>query len=130
MSFLSAFGSDVKKIFHWLGTPTAQTVITTAEGVGEAVADAVDPALAGLNPLISSWTQEIFKAEAFATAAGAQNGTGVEKSAMVLSSMTPQVIAFAEANKLPIPVGADLTKANNALVEFLNALSGPAAPAV
>jgi hypothetical protein len=131
MSFLSKFGADFKKVFAWVGSPKGQAIVTTVEGVGEVAADAIDPALAGLNPLITSWTQEIFKAEALSAAAGTQTRSGLQKSAAVLNTITPQVVAFAETNKLPVPVGADLTAANNALVAFLNALGGsaPAAPA-
>jgi hypothetical protein len=129
VSLLSSLGADFKKVFTWLGTPKAQSVITTAEAVEESVANAVDPALAGIDPLISNWTQEIFKSEALAAAAGVQNGTGVQKSAMVLSAVVPQITSFVQANtKLSAPAATDVSAFNDALVKFLNAF-GSTAPA-
>jgi hypothetical protein len=127
-SFLQKFGANFKKVFNWLGTPKAQAGISAGEALAEGVADAVDPALAGINPLINNWTQEIFKAESLAAAAGAQDGTGVQKSAMVLTSVTPQVVQFAEQNGLSTPTGTELNLANSLLVSFLNVFK-PATPA-
>ena len=110
MSFLSTLGADAKKLFSWIGSTKGQQTVTAVEGAGEAIADAVDPALAGLNPLITSWTQEIFKAESLAAAAGVQTGSGAQKTAAVLSAITPQVLSFAQANKLPTPTATDTYK--------------------
>ena len=130
-TFLQKLGGDIKKVFSWLGNPKVQAAITAGEALGEGVVDLVDPALAGLNPLINNWTQEIFKAEALAAAAGAQNGTGAQKAAMVLGSVTPQVIQFAEQNGLNVPTGSDMNLANTLLVQFLNVFTPktPAPPA-
>lgn len=127
-SFLQKLGGDFKKVFTWLGTPKVQQAVVGAEALGEGVADIIDPALAGINPLINSWTQEIFKAEALAAAAGSQDGTGTQKSAMVMNAVVPQVVQFAEANGLATPTGTDLDLANSLLVQFLNVFK-PAAPA-
>ena len=131
-SFLKSFGTKFKAVFAWLGTPKAQAGIVAGEALGEGVVDAFNPALAALNPLINNWTQEIFKAESLAAAAGVQDGTGEQKAAMVLGSMTPQVVQFAEQNGLSVPIGADLTLANSLLVQFLNVFQAApvAAPAV
>ena len=118
MSWLSTLGNDVKKVFGWLGSPKGQAVLSAGEGVVEAV----DPALDGVINLTNTWLQEIFKAQALATAAAANATGGVQKSAMVLNTVTPQVIVFATAQGLPIPTGVELQNANNALVAFLNAL--------
>jgi hypothetical protein len=126
-TFLQKLGADFKKVFSWLGNPNVQKVIVAGEAVGEAVAADVSPALAGISPILNSWTQEIFKAESLAAAAGAQNGTGAQKAAMVLSSVTPQVLQFAAANGLAAPTGAELQSANSLLVQFLNTLTAPAA---
>lgn len=123
-SFFETLGGDAAKVFKWIGSTKAQQVITTTETLAESVADAVDPGLASLNPLITSWTQEIFKAEALATAAGTQTGSGVLKAAAVANAVVPQVTAFATQNKL---VGTDINAANTALVAFLKALGSPAA---
>jgi len=118
MSWVSTLGNDVKKVFGWLGSPRGQAVLSTGEGFVEAV----DPALDGVVNLTNTWLQEIFKAQALATAAAANATGGAQKSAMVLNTVAPQVIAFATAQGLPIPTGVELQNANNALVAFLNAL--------
>ena len=122
MSWLSTLGKDVGKVFGWLGSPKAQAVITTVEGV----AVAVDPVLSGIVSITNTWLKEIFTAQALAEAAAASTGSGAQKSAMVLNTMTPQILAFAAAQKLPIPDAAGIQKANDALVAFLNALDVPA----
>jgi hypothetical protein len=119
MSWLGTLGNDVKKVFGWLGSLKGQAVLSAGEGVVEAV----DPALDGVIGITNTWLQEIYKAEALATAAVASSTTGgTQKEAMVLTALTPQVVAFAEAQHLPVPTGTDLINANNALVAFLNAL--------
>jgi hypothetical protein len=120
MSWLSTLGNDVKKVFGWLGSPKGQAVLSAGEGIVEVV----DPALDGIINLTNTWLQEIFKAQALAAAASANATGGVQKSAMVLNTVTPQIIAFATAQGLPIPTGVELQNANNALVAFLNALGG------
>lgn len=130
MSWLQTLGKDVKSVFNWLGSPKVQGAITTGEVLGETVVDAFNPALAGLNPIINSWTQEIFKAQALGAAADATTGSGAAKAAMVLQSVTPQVVAFAEQNKLPVPTGTQLQAANDALVEFLDVLGGASSDSV
>jgi hypothetical protein len=118
MSWLNVLGGDVKKVFGWLGSPKGQAIVGTVEGVVELA----DPALDGVVSITNTWLQEIYKARALATAASAGTTGGAQEAAMVLNTLTPQVIAFAEAQKLPVPTGNDLTLANNALVAFLNAL--------
>jgi hypothetical protein len=118
MSWLSTLGNDVKKVFKWLGSSKGQAILSTGEGVVEAI----DPALDGVVNLTNTWLQEIFKAQALATAAAANATGGAQKSAIVLNTVTPQVIAFATAQGLPVPTGVELQNANNALVAFLNAL--------
>jgi hypothetical protein len=120
MSWLSTLGNDVKKVFGWLGSPKGQAILSTGEGIVEVV----DPALDGIINLTNTWLQEIFKAQALAAAASANATGGVQKSAMVLNTVAPQIIAFATAQGLPIPTGVELQNANNALVAFLNALGG------
>jgi hypothetical protein len=118
MSWLSTLGNDVKKVFTWLGSPKGQAVVGTAEGVVEAV----DPALDGVISIANNWLREIYTAQALATAAAAGGTGGAQKSALVLNALTPQILAFAETQKLPIPTAIDIQNANNALVAFLNAL--------
>ena len=125
MSFLSAFGNDVKKVFGWLGSPKGQAII----GTGEAVVEAIDPALDGVVTLTNTWLQEIYKAQALAAAAAAGSTGGTQKSAMVLNAMTPQVLAFLKTQGLAPANSAQLQAANDALVAFLNALGGTAVSA-
>ena len=120
MSWLSTLGNDAKKVFGWLGSPKGQAILSAGEGIVEVV----DPALDGVVNLTNTWLQEIFKAQALATAASANATSGVQKSTMVLNAVAPQVIAFATAQGLPIPTGIELQNANNALVTFLNAFGG------
>jgi len=126
MSFLSAFGNDVKKVFGWLGSPKGQAII----GTGEAVLEAVDPALDGVVTLTNTWLQEIYKAQALATAAAATGTLGnTGKAAMVLNAVTPQVMAFLKTQGLAPANSTQLQAANDALVAFLNALGSTATPA-
>ena len=125
MSFLSAFGNDVKKVFGWLGSPKGQAII----GAGEAVVEAVDPALDGVVTLTNTWLQEIYKAQALAVAASAGATGGAQKSALVLNAMTPQVLAFLKTQGLAPANSTQLQAANDALVAFLNALGGTAVSA-
>ena len=118
-TFLSKVGADFKKVFAFLGTPKVQSAIVAGEALGEGIAHAFNPGLAVFDPLISNWTQEIFKAEALAAAAGQQSGSGPQKAAMVLNTLTPQVVTFAEQNGLAIPTGNNLNLANSLLVQFL-----------
>jgi hypothetical protein len=129
-SVLSVFGRDVKKVFAWIGSPQAQTLIKE----GEAVAEAVYPPLTGIIAIGNTFMTEAVKVEALAAAAGEQNGTGTQKAAAVLNAATPQVLAFAQQYGLPAPTSAQLQQANDAIVAFLNAFPGlataaPAAPA-
>ena len=119
MSWLSTLGNDVKKVFSWLGSSKGQAIV----GAGESLLEVVDPALDGVITITNTWLQEIYKAQALATAAAASPSTsGAQKAAMVLTALTPQVVAFAQAQGLPVPTGTNLINANNALVAFLNAL--------
>ena len=124
MSWLSVLGNDVKKVFGWLGSPKGQAILSAGEGLVEIA----DPGLTGVINITNTWLQEIFKAQALGVAAAAGATGGVQKAAMVLNSVTPQVLAFAEANKLPVPTGAKLQEANDALVAFLNALDDTTVP--
>jgi len=117
-SVLSVIGADAKKVFAWVGGPGA-AVITS----GEAIVEAVDPGLTGIINLANTYLAEVLKTEALATAAGAQSGTGMQKSAAVVAAVTPAVVAYAQAAGLPAPTAAEITAAANGIVAFLNALN-------
>lgn len=118
-SLLQKVGSDVRKVFEWLGSAKGQGVIAA----GEAVAVGVYPPASGIIAIANTGLTEIIKMEAMAVAAGQQNGSGVTKSAAVLQTLTPEILAYAEANKLPTPTAEKIQAASNSLVAFLNALS-------
>ena len=122
-TFLSAVGADAKKLFGWLGSSQGQTLIST----GEAVVEAVDPALTGIVSIANTYLTEILKTENIATNAGAQSGTGVQKSAAVVSAVTPQVLAYAKAAGLPTLTAEQIQNAATAAVAFLNAFPAPTA---
>ena len=116
-TFLQHLGADIKDVFAWLGSSKGQGVIAT----GEALVEAAVPQAAGLINIANAWMTEIIKDETLAAQAGAQNGTGTQKAAMVLNTVTPQVVAFFERRKLAAPTATQLQAANTALVAFLNA---------
>ena len=121
MSFLSALGGDIKKVFGWVGSPKGQAVVA----IGEGVAEDMFPAATGAINLLNSWGTEIFKVQSMAEAAAA-TGSSAQKSAAVLNTVTPQVIGFAKANGTPIPDAAAIQKINDNIVEILNLLTGTA----
>lgn len=123
MSFLTKLGADVKKVFEWLGSTKGQAVIAAGEGVVESVY----PPATGIINLANTWLTEIIKSEALAAGAAQQTGTGVQKAAIAIDAVTPQAITFAAAHGLPAPAAAELSKANDALVAFLNAFGAPKA---
>ena len=133
MSFLSTIGGDVKKVFTWLGSTKGQTVVKAVETVGEDVATIAGigtPVQAGID-VLNNWMTEILKAEALGaaavTAGSAAGEANTTKAALVISAMTPQVLAFATANGFPAPDAANAEIINTALVTALDALG--AAPA-
>ncbi len=121
MSFLSTAARDIKAVFCWLGSSKGQQVLAT----GEAVAEAVGAPQAVVN-IADYWIKKAITVESLAVAAGQEQGSGTTKAAAVLADVTPQVIAIAKANGLPVPTVDNISKANDALVAFLNALGATA----
>lgn len=121
-SILKTIGSDVKRVFTWIGSPAGQTTITTAG----AVVEAVDPGLTGIVTLAETWIKNAFTVEALATAAASQHGTGVQKAAAVMQQVMPAVLQYAKSAGLPNPDAAQIQNANNAIVAFLNSFGQPA----
>lgn len=119
-SVLQTIGSDVAKVFAWIGSPKGQSIIAT----GETAVETIAPQLTGLINLANSGLAEIVKIEALAAGAAAQNGTGAQKLTAVIASTTPAILAYAEANGLPVPTAANIQNAVNGLVAFANALEG------
>ena len=122
-SILVTIGKDFKGVFAFLGSSKGQAIIAT----GETLVESVYPPLTGAINLANSWMVEIVKDEALAAAAGQQVGSGEQKAAAVISTITPAALAFAQQNGLPAPTAAQLAAANTALVAFLNAFGEQAA---
>jgi len=119
MSFLSTLGKDFKAVFSFLGSPTGKAVIGAAEG---AVEVAVPATTAAFN-LINNWMAEALKVESIAAAAGQQDGTGAQKAAMAISTMTPQILQFAASQGYPVPNSTQITAINTAVVNLLNLIN-------
>ena len=128
MSFLSTVGKDFKAVFTWLGSTNGQAVVGSVEAGVEIAVPAITPAIT----LINSWMAEAIKVETLANAASSAAGTGTQKAAAALSTMTPQVVAWAAANGYAIPNSTQISAINTAVVNVLNLLgasSTPTAPA-
>jgi len=118
LSILNKIGADFKAVFSWLGSPKGQAVIAAGETLAVSLG-----APAALINVANNWLTEIIKAETLATAAGTQTGSGAQKAAAVLSAVTPQVLAFAQAQGVAAPTAAQIATANDSLVSFLNAFT-------
>jgi hypothetical protein len=110
-TILSDIGTAFKKFFG-----VAVTVATDAEPL-------VDTLFPGFATLYNGAVAEAAKAEALAAAAGAQSGTGAQKLALVVQSLTPSILAYAEVQGLPKPTADQITAYTNAVVATLNAFS-------
>src|SRR5271163_190439 len=125
MSFLSTVVKDAKAGFAWLASTKGQAIVGIAESAVEVAFPPAAPAMA----LVNTWMAEIIKVEGLATAAGSQSGTGTQKAAMALSTMTPQVLSWAAANGYTIPDSANIYAINTAVVNVLNLLGASSTPA-
>ena len=125
MSFLSTVGKDFKAVFTWLGSTNGQAVVGSVEAGVEIAVPAITPAIT----LVNSWMAEAIKVETLANAATSATGTGTQKAAAALSTMTPQVIAWASANGYAIPNSTQISAINTAVVNVLNLLGASSAPA-
>lgn len=103
-SILSDIGTGLKKFFGF--------AVTEATAV-EPFVDSLFPGIAGLYNTILS---EVGKAEAAAVAAGQQNGTGVQKLALVTQAVAAQ---------FPQYTPTQLTTVINGVVAGLNAIPSP-----
>ncbi len=118
-SILSDIGNGIKKVFV----------------VGDAVAKDAEPfvdlAFPGVAPLFNAIVQQVGLAEASAAAAGAENGTGTQKLALVLQSIEGSIANYEKTNSLGTPLSQQQVESvANAVVAFLNALPANAAAAV
>lgn len=134
-SFLSAVGHDFVSVFHYLGSPSGQAIVTGAEAVVNATVGAVNPAilagLTGVETLINNGLKQALNMEAAAAAVGAQSGTGPQKSAAVIASLAPQVGIFLQSVGVSNPTSTQVetlsTALANGLVTILNSIPAPTA---
>jgi len=122
MSFLSGlkvFGSDILKAFAWFGSPGGQAVI----GAEETAVEAAFPVSAPIISIFNTWAAKIYNIEAIAVAAGKATGSGADKSAAVVTSIVPNVTAYAKAANVKPRTPAQLKTANDAAVAFINAMT-------
>lgn len=133
MSFLKGVGHAFTAVFGWLGSSNGQKAIAGAEAAANAVATAINPglgaALVGVEMLINAGLKQVVSIETVAAAAGAQDGTGPQKLAAVVSAITPNTVAFLESIGVAAPTAEQVqttaTAIANGLVSILNVLPAP-----
>ena len=130
-SFLSAAGHDFMKVFTWLGSSQGQAVVAGGETAAVAIASAVGvgPAVTAIIALVNAGLQKVLTVEAGAAAAGMQSGTGTQKLAAVVSSLTPEVESTLKLLGVPEPTAeqsqALATAIGQAVSSILNSIPAP-----
>jgi hypothetical protein len=109
-SILSDVGSGLKKFF---------SVVIGAAEVAEPFIDVLFP---GFAVLYNTTVAAAANAEANAIAAGAQNGTGAQKLAFVVSAIEKDFNSYTSANGLVAPSQAVIEAYVNAVVASINAI--------
>ena len=110
-SILSDIGHGIKNVF------------TVGDTVAKDAEPFVDIAFPGVAPLFNAVVQQVGLAEASAAAAGAENGTGPEKLALVVQSIEGSITDYENTNNLTTPLTQQQIEAvANAVVALLNAL--------
>ena len=128
MSFLSGlkvFGTDIEKVFGWFGSAKGQAVVKA----GEAAVETIAPQAAPIVDLFDSWAQRAYNIESIAAAAGQQTGTGAQKAVLVNQAIAPTVLQYAQAAGLSARTADQISRANNAVIDFINAMTEPASGA-
>ena len=111
MSFLSDVGKFFKAVFT---NPIVQEV-------GSVAIPIVETAFPEFKPLISGVAASITKAEALASVAGSQNGTGPQKLALALADAEVVFKEYETASGTTLVADSKLTIVNS-VVAILNAL--------
>jgi hypothetical protein len=107
-------------------------VATDVLDVAQALEPVVSAVLPGWSALYDSTVQMVVNAESAAAAAGAQNGSGVQKLASVTAALQPIATAYLKSVGVSEPTTAQIQAYINSVVAGLNtfeALSDPPAPA-
>jgi hypothetical protein len=123
MSFLSGmkvFGTDIVKAFAWFGSPKGQAVVAAGESVLETAIPVTIPAV----NLFNVWATKAYSIEALSVAAGKSTGTGADKAELAISTITPEVLQYAQQEGLSPRTAAQITAANKAVIDFINAMTG------
>lgn len=126
MSFLSGlkvFGQDIVKVFSWTQSAKGQVVVAT----GEALVETAVPASVPIIDLINAWFHKAYQVESLAVAAGQATGTGPDKAALAISTITPAILTYAQQEGLQPRTAAQIQAANDAVVAFIKAMTSPAA---
>lgn len=132
-SFLSAAGHDFVNVFKWLGSAQGQATITSGEAIANTVVTAANPALGaaltGVESLINAGLKQVLSMEASAAAVGAQSGTGAQKAAAVIASLSPQAAALLQSIGISQPTAEQVqtltTAISSGVTGILNAMSAP-----
>ena len=126
MSFLSGlkvFGQDIVKVFSWAASTKGQAVVAA----GEAVVETAFPVSVPIINLANAWFAKAYQVESLAVAASQATGTGAEKAAIALQTITPQILEYAKEEGLQPRTAAQIQAANAAIVAFINAMTSTAA---
>jgi hypothetical protein len=126
MSFLSGlkvFGQDIVKVFAWTQSPKGQAVVAA----GEAVVETALPVSVPIINLANEWFAKAYQVESLAVAASQATGTGADKAAIAIQTITPQILQYAQEEGLQPRTAAQIQAANTAIVAFINAMTQPAA---
>jgi hypothetical protein len=73
--------------------------------------------------LFNSWFQKAYIVEGLAVTAGKASGTGVDKAALAIETITPQVLQYAQAEGLSPRTAQQVQAANDAIVAFIKAMT-------
>jgi hypothetical protein len=126
MSFLSGlkvFGTDIEKAFAWFGSPKGKVVVAA----GETLLEDVVPASAPIVDIFNTWAQKAYTVEALAVAASQSTGTGTDKAALLLSTITPHVLEYVKEAGVSARTAVQIQTANDAAIAFIKAMTEPAA---
>lgn len=113
---MASFSTILSDIGHGL-----KLFFTGAVTVAKAAEPVVDILFPGVSVLYNTTVNAVAAAESAAIAAGSQNGTGVQKLAMVVASVENDFAAYAKANNITYDT-THITAWVNAVVASLNAI--------
>jgi hypothetical protein len=119
VTVLEKVGGEAKKVLSWFASTKGKQIVSAVEtGIELEV-----PASVGVINLVNTFGEEVFKAEMIGVAAGDTADTNSGKAAMVLSTVTPQILSFAQAQGLNAPTADKIAAFNDQLVAFFNAFT-------